>query len=614
MMPPEYLTVRSGCQGKTEKSMLIQKVHSANMTECTAACNQLHTCGAVAFHSKTSMCWLKRRCERIGMFGRCNVGAGDAPCVATKGPAVVTATQATTLLPAAAADMASRVRRYYAAHGGPNSEFRAADIYRSMQGFCSSSKDDMTEKFPVVSLLDCQARCDTVFQGRCRAVVYRRNTKTCLLKRGCDADATAGLCPTGKNWCVYARDLRTRALTDNQVRSLKRAQRLLDARRTAQVEANLTQRALASGGVSVCSSARFNLSAGVELGPTVGKWWRYYTAFSCGDSASPRTCLSFKNGTYGSSIHALSSSLAAGEQEEDAFTSERPLLEFPAALQWYFAHNAALLRLSRTEYVMLGGMQRFGAHYIEDSSSGIRLSHGVGWPWENVSWSAPQVVLHGATPAGCIDRRPQRTGYPTRVACEFDARLSLVRFREDFWLYARANLRVNAIVGGRWVQVTRSRQLEAGSWAAWSLVSVLGVDPDQLDLYFFAAQQNPADPTSLLALFPASQPPSSCIAVAFSRNGFNFSRPVSLLAGRVVYRIERQYGRKDSVSARSADHPVAGAVLHGSDVHFYVHHAPVGISGTRWGSKRGTGVSRVVRYQMSLDELAALTRKSLAEL
>ena len=92
----------------------------------------------------------------------------------------------------------------------------------------------------------------------------------------------------------------------------------------------------------------------------------------------------------------------------------------------------------------------------------------------------------------------------------------------------------------------------------------------------------------------------------------------SLLAGRVVYRLERVYGKADSVSARSSDHPVAGAVLHGSDVHIYVHHAPVGIAGMRstprWGSKRGMGVSRVVRYQMPLEELAALTRKGLAEL
>eukprot|EP00966_Prymnesium_polylepis_P115789 2676518-Prymnesium_polylepis.1 len=90
-------------------------------------------------------------------------------------------------------------------------------------------------------------------------------------------------------------------------------------------------------------------------------------------------------------------------------------------------------------------------------AAGIRLTRGKGWEWSSVDWDAPHVVLSGQDPGGCVDRRPEHTGYDSRKwrratpggskvrtrnpGCEFDGRLSLVRLADrSFRLYARSNL------------------------------------------------------------------------------------------------------------------------------------------------------------------------------
>ena len=114
------------------------------------------------------------------------------------------------------------------------------------------------------------------------------------------------------------------------------------------------------------------------------------------------------------------------------------------------------------------------------------------------------------------------------------------------------------------------------------------------------------EPRSLLALFPLSQPPYACVAMAFSRDGVQFSRAVTLTASRLGFRTHRR-----QLEWRAEDHPVAGAVrapLRAARVLFYVHHAVKGMS------VRDGAVASVARYRMPASMLSRLTRRGLAEL
>ena len=105
------------------------------------------------------------------------------------------------------------------------------------------------------------------------------------------------------------------------------------------------------------------------------------------------------------------------------------------------------------------------------------------WP------TSPKVVIHGTDPAYCTARRPERTGYPRTAGCEFDGRLSLVRTqRGQYLLYARANLAEHALMGGRAVQVSSSKDAE--HWEPWAPVFFLGLPADEADIYFFLVAKN----------------------------------------------------------------------------------------------------------------------------
>jgi len=240
---------------------------------------------------------------------------------------------------------------------------------------------------------------------------------------------------------------------------------------------------------------------------------------------------------------------------------------------------------------------------------GIRLSIGQGLPWTTQRWSLPHRVISGDLPDGCVDRRPQYTGFPHLHACQFDGRLSLARAPAGgFLLYARANLKFGAISGGRFVQVTHSNELKQG-WASWQPISISGVDAESMDIYFFAAQANPVDPSSLLALFPLTEPPFACIAFTVSVDGVHFSRPVNL---RQVHLGVRSSNRlSEALEWRSEDHPVAGALRVPSDpstVLLYIHHA---VKGT---TVRRSAVAHVRVYTISADVLAKETRRARHEL
>ena len=152
-----------------------------------------------------------------------------------------------------------------------------------------------------------------------------------------------------------------------------------------------------------------------------------------------------------------------------------------------------------------------------------------------------------------------------------------------------------------------------GKWAPWEPVRLLGVQPDKVDLYFFAVQTNPVDPTTLLALMPVSEPPWACVALAFSRDGITFSHPISLRESQVGYRRHKSLGYREGFSARGEDHPVANLVfdplsyLGRHALLLYVHHA---VGGTTYRD----AVPHVAAYRITAKRFRRLTLQGLGEL
>ncbi|KAL1530194.1 hypothetical protein AB1Y20_001110 [Prymnesium parvum] len=405
-------------------------------------------------------------------------------------------------------------------------------------------------------------------------------------------------------------------------------------------EAQVRRAASAAGRVAAtCAAGRLDGSASLPINISWGRQWRYFSAFSCSDRRYvAQVCLTFKEGVLGNQVLGLR--LRRGRRGIKYSLSN--LFAFPWD-QAMFAHNHAILQLPNDSWVAVGGMEGFvrsprcagrrdkpcleprpAAPAASPSAAargaaalvgGVRITRGRGWRWTPSTWDRPRVFLRGADPAGCVDRRPEYTGYPRVQACEFDGRLSLVRMPTGaaFRLYARANLRYAALTGGRHVQTTWSRDLLTG-WAPWQPVRLLGVDPAQVDIYFFLAQVNPIDPTTLLALMPVSEPPWACIALAFSRDGVTFSRPINLRDSAVGYRKHESngYSSIDGYSARSEDHPVANMVFdplsYRGQEHLllYVHHA---VGGTTYRDSP----PYLAAYRIRSSELMRWTVEGLAE-
>ena len=155
------------------------------------------------------------------------------------------------------------------------------------------------------------------------------------------------------------------------------------------------------------------------------------------------------------------------------------------------------------------------------------------------------------------------------------------------------------------MQTSWSLRLEQG-WTPWELIQIHGLPHTAVDLYFFAVEVNPVDPTTLLALFPISQPPHACIGLSFSRDGVAFSRPVSLRLARGGWRTSNANGT-GSIEWRSEDHPAAGVIVRNDSVWFYIHVAVVGTS-LRAGMRNE---SALVRHRMQRSTLVELTEQSL---
>ena len=197
----------------------------------------------------------------------------------------------------------------------------------------------------------------------------------------------------------------------------------------------------------------------------------------------------------------------------------------------------------------------------ETSSSRETEQRADGAPTVKGGSPGPRIAISGSH-RGCVERRTREAlrwvGVPPG-ACEFDGRLSLSHFKGRLWLFVRANL---AASGQRFVQVSSSAN--GAEWSPFQLISLNGYQPAHGDIYYFAAQQNPVDAGSMLAVFPLVHRARACIGLAISTDAVRWSSPRALLPCRAA-------------GERSVDQPAAGMLRRSGHVLLYVHENVPGI-------------------------------------
>ena len=250
---------------------------------------------------------------------------------------------------------------------------------------------------------------------------------------------------------------------------------------------------------------------------------------------------------------------------------------------------------------------RDGAHVLRsDSLQKVR----------DGAWYSPD---HGFQRDGCCDwvvsphqfaldgwhggRRDARGGLDNLMM--FDGKLSVVRHRGHWLLYARANLKQH---GGRFAVVARSRT-EApwgdDAYEDFQVISISGYDHSGPgNVYFVAVDRHPFDDDVLVGLMPVNmgQPGEgngdgeSFIALSFSCDGVQWSRLTKL-----VWSVGRE--------GRTWDHPVDGLLLEeGGNVSFLVHRNVMDIS------PLAPEESRILRYRLRTDAFHALSLQARQQL
>lgn len=203
-------------------------------------------------------------------------------------------------------------------------------------------------------------------------------------------------------------------------------------------------------------------------------------------------------------------------------------------------HNYALLTDSRGRYHFAGGTFAPGAQHKRGIQFGVS-SDFVTW-----KFSAHHII--SGSHAGCMECRPS---YPTPFGsrdfnsqCEFDGRLTMVRFGKKLLLYARANRGVSR----RGLQVC---QLRGAQCSAFEQVVFHGLPSDD-NIYYaniVAQWQN----NQLVAAFSHVADSTATIWISVSRDGRNFYA-------------ERELLRSPAVDGRSDVMPVNGYVPCESDL------------------------------------------------
>ena len=399
-------------------------------------------------------------------------------------------------------------------------------------------------------------------------------------------------------------------------------------------------------GPSLCSSMKpllENHTAQVVSIDGLRDGRRYFTALRCPSNGVERVCLVFKNRQNEEWVGALSSNDGLN------FTGAAPSIVLRRDSE--MTHNLAVLRLKGN-----GGFAIIGGS-LDSAGREVRLGKRLSLVSEE-SWQ-PRVVMDGLHEGcenrtrdaiapkvknvpdyfngdirefsfedpggkGFIGRRllddpfsmaahekapaaastsassaaaaaapaaaPAATAFgPTRCPCAWDGRMSLVHHHGRYLLYARDNI----ARGVRGVQVSESS--DGLSWSAFQSLQIGNVLSNESNLYFWAAQKNPAS-GGLIALAPVVHRGGACIGFSASSDGVRWSKIIPLIPCR-----------RDHWRERSVHQPAAGIInaVDGSEnLWLYVHEHVGGIKPERVGGDWGEAdsqpvVTRLVRYTIA---------------
>ena len=241
------------------------------------------------------------------------------------------------------------------------------------------------------------------------------------------------------------------------------------------------------------------------------------------------------------------------------------------------SHNAAFLCTQGGEILAFGGLH---STYRAGRNDGIRMARAT-LTEQGVRWSQSAVVLTGRA-GGCREERP----YCRRV-CEFDGKLSVVEFRGQLLLFARANLRHT---GGRHVQMA-ARATGGGAWSGFETLQIAGVQAGRVaaNVYFFAVH---VVGDALLALMPAVLDDTGGVYASWSLDGKRWTRPLLLIRSEVA------------IGWRTAEQPVEGAMVvqrcpRGAHLRFSTFTVNLGHTGACAPADR----PRLCTYEVPLDDL-----------
>ena len=252
-----------------------------------------------------------------------------------------------------------------------------------------------------------------------------------------------------------------------------------------------------------------------------------------------------------------------------ALTTAYSAAEVALPASFLMSHNAAFMCVG-AHIIAYGGM-----HHLPTSEDWMGNDIGIvrrsasasSWP---LKWSEARPVLSGDKAAtGCVDR--------INNPCEYDGKLSVVRFRSRTLLFSRSN--VSPEGGHRHVQVAHSPD-GMSSWSRFAQLQIEGVAPGAWEIYFFCVRrvgssalarmgalrgdESSSAGSLLLGLFPATSEEGRVAGIymttSASRDGTQWSRPRML-------KPSRHMGH-----GRTGDYPVDGQPLIADALRVLIQH------------------------------------------
>ena len=205
------------------------------------------------------------------------------------------------------------------------------------------------------------------------------------------------------------------------------------------------------------------------------------------------------------------------------------------------SHNFALF-VDTSRYVGVGGQ------YRENETLGINIAYSESL----FNWTMKSNIISGKH-SGCLEcRRPYVALFRLRSFngnCEFDGRLSFIKFKNRFLLYSRSNIGT----AKRYVQVSQSHDLKT-----WKRFERINIDVHLNNIYFWGVMQHADIPGVLLSIFPSVHDHRGCIGLAVSLDGISWR-----ILGSLQY--------CGIFGERSLNHPVIGLHASQNTTVFYVH-------------------------------------------